>query len=319
MFPPCVLMVEKFLPAIRILVARELKSKGLSQLRIAHLLGVTQAAVNGYVRKDPEKAFRALSDFGLSGEEAKNLAALLANLTLVSPVESTFALYQFWTKLLVKGKVCDEHISRFNQLVACDVCLGKRRFEHIADSEEVEVLTNLKQATKLLEASSIFSSLIPEVFTNIVMAKSDARTPSDVAGIPGRIARLKNGIRVGGDPEFGASRHMASVLLAALQVDNTKRACLNIKYDKDVEAALNSLGYTFYKTSSNVKLISTNDDQVLARIKDILAEKGFVPDVIIDEGGVGIEPMAYIFDLDAVGAARKALEIAKVYKRLLLP
>lgn len=318
MFPPCVLMVEKFLPAIRILVAKELRSKGLSQIRIAQLLGVTQAAVNGYIRKDDEKALRALTDFGLSIEEARSLAALLANLSLASPVESTFALYQYWTKLLAKGKACNEHVSLFSQLATCDICLGKQRFEHIAGSEEFEVLANLRRATKLLEASPIFPSLIPEVFTNIVMAKSGAKTLGDVAGIPGRIARLKSGIKVGGEPEFGASRHMASVLLAALEIDGTKRACLNIKYDKDVETSLNSLGYTFYKTSSKSDLIATDGDPVVARIKNTLSEKGFVPDVIIDEGGVGIEPMAYIFDLDAVAVARKALEIAKVYKRLLL-
>jgi len=45
-------MVRYFLPAFRVLVAKELVRKGVSQGRAARLLGVTQAAVSQYLRKD---------------------------------------------------------------------------------------------------------------------------------------------------------------------------------------------------------------------------------------------------------------------------
>lgn len=318
MLPPCVLMTERFLPALRILVAKELRNKGLSQLRIAELLGVTQAAVNGYLKKRGEEALGLLAGFGLSEEEAHDLAKLLANLSLISPVEATFALYHYWSKLLSRGQACNEHIAQFRQLATCDVCLNKGRAVHRFDLEEDEVLTNLKRAVRLLESSPLFPSLIPEVFTNVVMARAGAQSLEDVAGIPGRIARFKGGVKVGGEPEFGVSRHMASVLLAALAVDPTKRACLNIKYEPRIEGLLTPLGYSCFRTIRGQEKGAMNEDRVLARIRRTVAEKGAVPDVLVDEGDVGIEPMMYIFAEDAVRAAVKALEIAKAYKRSLL-
>ncbi len=49
MHPPCELVVDTFLPSMRALVARRLKEDGLSQGRIASLLGLTQASVSSYL------------------------------------------------------------------------------------------------------------------------------------------------------------------------------------------------------------------------------------------------------------------------------
>jgi len=48
--PRCEVMVSRYLPAIRVLLSRELSRKhGLTEQRIAELLGTTKAAVSQYL------------------------------------------------------------------------------------------------------------------------------------------------------------------------------------------------------------------------------------------------------------------------------
>jgi predicted transcriptional regulator len=46
------MMVESFLPAMRMLVTRRLREEGFSQGKIASLLGLTQASVSLYLFAD---------------------------------------------------------------------------------------------------------------------------------------------------------------------------------------------------------------------------------------------------------------------------
>jgi predicted transcriptional regulator len=71
-------MVDSFLPSMRALVARRLSDDGLSQGRIANLLGLTQASVSTYLSTPDTKPLSALSRLGVDAEEAVAYAALLA-------------------------------------------------------------------------------------------------------------------------------------------------------------------------------------------------------------------------------------------------
>lgn len=83
---------------------------------------------------------------------------------------------------------------------------------------------------------------IPEVGANIAYAKPGAASPSDVAAIEGRIVRTSRGARACGKPAFGASRHLAGVLLAASVWKPSVRAAINLKPERDLLEALERLG-----------------------------------------------------------------------------
>ncbi|MHB9301910.1 thiamine-phosphate synthase family protein [Thermofilum pendens] len=80
--------------------------------------------------------------------------------------------------------------------------------------EEVDrVLGNLVRAVGMLEGCPELSMLIPEVRSNIVYALPNPRTVRDVAGVEGRITVVNGRPKASSYPRFGASWHMARLIV----------------------------------------------------------------------------------------------------------
>ena len=60
------IFVKQFLPNIRILLTHELNNKGFTQVKIANVLGISQARVNAYLKNKPEKALRIINRLGFN-------------------------------------------------------------------------------------------------------------------------------------------------------------------------------------------------------------------------------------------------------------
>lgn len=174
-----------------------------------------------------------------------------------------------------------------------------------------EVLAELEQAISKLGPE--FRELIPEVGTNLAVATPYALTVDDVAGIEGRIVRTARGIRVG-VPKFGASSHMARVVLTAREFDAEVRAALNIRFDPNVLCAAEHAGlsYAFFERSGE----PTEEGQSLPwGVRQAIAACGRVPDLICDRGGPGKEPMIRVLGRSAEEAVEKALKILRNLRR----
>jgi predicted fused transcriptional regulator/phosphomethylpyrimidine kinase/predicted transcriptional regulator len=306
MFPPCEIMVRDFLPAIRGLVALELRKSGLSQSRIATLLGITQAAVSLYLSKDPDYYKKKLQSIGIPLDEADKLVKLVSNDMLESVGKANETFCAFWKGMLSRGLLCDYHKSLYPSLGECDVCL--KASEH-PSVEHMEILRDMEHALSMLEESSYFVKLIPEVAVNIAMSLKDAKSEMDVAAVPGRIVALRDRPKSMSRPEFGASKHMAKVLLRVRSVKNEVRAVMNMKYDEGVEAAVKKLGMNLAYTE---KGDASGEEAVIEAIAAAFRKYNDL-DVVFDKGGVGLEPMTYIFGKSATDVVRKALRIARGY------
>src|SRR5713226_1089727 len=123
MHPPCELMVDTFLPSMRALVAKRLKDDGLSQGRIASLLGMTQASVSSYLSTSNAKQAGALSSLGVTAEQAETYAALLAEDLKNNPTYAVATLYSIWSSLLGGGDACARHRGEYPFLATCDICI----------------------------------------------------------------------------------------------------------------------------------------------------------------------------------------------------
>jgi len=316
MKPPCEVAVKEVLGLIRALVAKELKARGLSQAKIAELIGVTQPAVSGYLKLKVEKE-------PLYSEEivalSKWLASGLASTTLPSS-EAVKGICTLCTNLKCQGSVCVTHRKRVPTLQAagCDICLQLYSKGLPSVDRKQIVLSNLKAAINMIQASKEFAALIPEVLVNIVEAIPDAKSVSDVAGIPGRIAKVDGAPRAFMQPEFGSSRHLASVLLAAMQVNPIVHAAINIAYNRFVKEAFERLGFKVY--IFNRREPPTNTEAAQARVAEEVLKLGRLgkplPDVFVDAGGYWIEPSAYIFGVNAVEVAQRAIKVAEVVASL---
>jgi len=316
MKPPCVVAVKELLPLIRSIVAKELKAKGFSQAKIATLIGVTQPAVSGYLKLKVDKE-------PLYSEEivalSKWLASGLASNTLPSS-EAVKGICTLCTNLKCQGSICVIHKKKVSTLQAegCDICLQLYSKGLPTVDMKQFVLSNLKTAVNLIQASNEFAALIPEVLVNIVEAIPDAKSLRDVAGIPGRIAKIGGAPKAFMQPEFGASKHLASVLLAAMQVNPSVHAAINIAYNRFVKEAFEQLGFRVYIFKRREPPTDTNAAQARVAEEVLNLEKRGepLPDVFVDAGGYWIEPSAYIFGSNAVEVAQKAIKVAEVVVRL---
>ncbi|MDF1533409.1 MAG: bifunctional hydroxymethylpyrimidine kinase/phosphomethylpyrimidine kinase [Methanosarcinaceae archaeon] len=172
-----------------------------------------------------------------------------------------------------------------------------------------EVLDETRRAVEILTGCKSFVILVPEVGCNIAMAITGASDVHDVAAVSGRIAKLKGKAVNVGCVEFGASSHVARIILAAMQFDNNIRASVNIKYSLKVLEICKDMNLTIssFDRADEPEKTSTMDWGVTYAIK----EYGSVPDIISDAGGIGKEPMIRVLGKNALDVARTAVKIAE--------
>jgi hydroxymethylpyrimidine/phosphomethylpyrimidine kinase len=156
-----------------------------------------------------------------------------------------------------------------------------------------EVLFSLRTAVFEIENIPGLNRFAPEVGINICFAMKGARSIDDVAGVSGRIFRLDEDLRALGRVRYGASRHMARVVLSAMGFDADFRSAMNIKYsptliDRAEEAG--GLDVSFFERDDEPSGASTMDWGT----QNAIERAGKVPDLIYDRGGVGKEAMIRI-------------------------
>ncbi|MBM3911133.1 MAG: bifunctional hydroxymethylpyrimidine kinase/phosphomethylpyrimidine kinase [Thaumarchaeota archaeon] len=141
-------------------------------------------------------------------------------------------------------------------------------------------------------------SLIPECQTNFVYSKPHPKSIHDILGISGRIVRAGTGVNVAGNLEYGASRHVASAILAVTKKFPLIRSALNLRYDfkiikKFKEEGLTVLSYDRTNEPANIK--RKENTSVLWGIKNSIKKTINPPDIIFHKGDFGKEPMIVVF------------------------
>jgi predicted fused transcriptional regulator/phosphomethylpyrimidine kinase/predicted transcriptional regulator len=310
MHPPCELMVDTFLPSMRALVARRLKDDGLSQGRIASLLGLTQASVSSYLSTSNAKQTAALSSLGVTAEEAETYAALLAEDLKNNPTYAVATLYSIWSRLIGGGDACARHRSEYPFLATCDVCMkvfGPEKGHAEGAVEHVE------SALRSIEGSSLFVHVMPEVSVNVAYAPDGAKSVEDVVAIPGRIVRVRGQARSFMRPEYGASTHLAAILLEVERKHPSLRAAINLRHGAKMSKILSKLRVRQLTIGHSYP--AGSQDKVLGALRARLSAPGGADkfEAVVDLGGEGVEPSLYLFAEDAVKVVRKALEIARAY------
>lgn len=172
---------------------------------------------------------------------------------------------------------------------------GKNRYE---------VFENFTKALNKLPNS--FEKLIPEVGSNLAMATKYAENTEDVIAIPGRIVSTKNDYEIVGCPTFGASSHMARLILETKNFNRKIRSAINIKYSKTTIEKLKEKNYSLQ--SFNRKNVSKKNTMA-SGAKKAIEKFGGVPDIIYDKGEVGKEPMIRILGTTALDVVKKIYSI----------
>ncbi len=169
--------------------------------------------------------------------------------------------------------------------------------------EEFDIWFSLNKAVK--ELIKILSpEIIPEVGINIGYALRNAKNKNNICALDGRITKAKTY----GTPKFGASKHIASIILTAMKYDRNKRSAMNIRYSEEIVKRFEEKGFLvsyFEREKEPDQERSTMEWGTKIAIERL----GRVPDVIWDKGGHGKEPMIRVIGNDPFDLVSKIREI----------
>lgn len=155
------------------------------------------------------------------------------------------------------------------------------------------------------------SLLAPEVSSQLAFCLPYAGDRSEVAAFPGRIVRYRGGLRAVGCPAFGASSHIAKVLLAARQFDTDIRSAMAVAYSEEIVAACRRLGYkvaSFSRADEPAEVKALEGSSLEWGTTDAFTREG-VSDVVFDLGEPGKEPVVRLLGRDPAEVVGRALAI----------
>ena len=184
--------------------------------------------------------------------------------------------------------------------------------------QRFELLQSVSAAVAVLKENRI-GHLIPEVQSNLGVGVPGAQSVDDVIAIPGRIIKLGDEVRTVASPQFGASSHVAKIVLTAMRFDPEMRAVMNIKFSDTILKACKRLKFkaASFDRAKEPKTVKQLEGSSLEWGTYHAIERfGRVPDVIYDLGGQGKEEMIRVLAPDIGSLLDKVLKIHHTVLRI---
>jgi len=172
------------------------------------------------------------------------------------------------------------------------------------------VIQELKKAIDILKEEKL-GHLIPEVSSNFGYALPNAEGFGDVAAFPGRIIRMRDRVATLSDPAFGASQHIANIILTVMRFDPEYCSAMNLRYSKENVAQLRERGFVVghFDRRFEPRGVKQKEGSSLEwGVGEVLRKMKRVPDFIYDEGDVGKEPMIRVLGRNPVEVVEKILK-----------
>ena len=180
----------------------------------------------------------------------------------------------------------------------------------LREMERYRVIQGLKQAVDVLKEEKV-GYLIPEVSSNLGYALPNAEGVEDIAAFPGRIIRFEDSVATLSDPEFGASQHIANIILTVMKFDPEYCSAMNIRYSKESVARLRGKGFLvghFDRRFEQKRVKQREGSSLEWGVGEVLRKLRQVPDFIYDQGDVGKEPMIRVLGKNPVEVVEKILK-----------
>jgi len=177
--------------------------------------------------------------------------------------------------------------------------------------EKYEVIRKLKDAFETLRRGGIVD-LLPEVQSNLGYALPWAQEFGDIAAFPGRFVRAAGELTRVADPDFGASRHIARIILTAMAHDPEMRSAMNIRFGEEILKRARKAGFsvTHFDRRDEPRSVKRKEGSSLSwGVQAVLERTRETPDIIFDRGDVGKEPMIRVLARNPEEVAKKVLRL----------
>ena len=229
--------------------------------------------------------------------------------------------------LLAQGFTVPQAVGKAKKFITRAIALGldlgsghgpTNHYAHVLLWKEREkVLRELQEALERLRRHPV-GGLIPEVRSNLCYGLPGALDLEEIAAVPGRISQVGKWLSICHDPAFGASRHMARVVLAAMRMDPQIRSAMNIRYSEEMVSVCRSLGFraAFFDRGEEPEEVKAGEGSTL-EWGTLRALEGLdqIADVVYDPGEKGKEPMIRVLGRNPGEVVDKVLRIGKACER----
>ena len=189
------------------------------------------------------------------------------------------------------------------------------------DDEGTLMMGKMTIAVEGIEECREFAALIPEVRTNVVYAREGAAGRGDVLAVDGRITVVEGRPRAAGRIRFGASSHMARLIIELRKADPSVRAGIDFAWTPHLSRWLGEYcgekGWTFSvidRRGEPEEIREAEGASMPWKVAEaVRAAGGKVPKIFYETGAVGKEPVTVLVGRDPVEVAAQACDIARKY------
>ena len=182
---------------------------------------------------------------------------------------------------------------------------------HARELEKYRVLEALKAGLARLQTAPV-GDFIPEVQSNLGYALPFAETHKDVAAFPGRLVRLERSVVPVSSPAFGASRHIATIILTTMRHDPEFRSAMNIRFSERLIRQCKALRWKVcsFDRGDEPEAVKQREGSTLEwGTERVLSKETGIPDIIFDRGDVGKEPMIRVLGRNPGEVVDKVLNL----------
>jgi hydroxymethylpyrimidine/phosphomethylpyrimidine kinase len=191
----------------------------------------------------------------------------------------------------------------------------------IMDDEIIAMRGAFELALDRIEACRVFAALIPEVRSNLVYAKEQAITRDDVLAVDGRITVIQGMPSASGKPRFGASSHMARLIIEVRKTDPTLRAGIDFANNPVLAAWLKDYchehGWVFSiidRRNEPEEIRAAEGASMPWKVGEaIRAAGGRAPKIFYETGAVGKEPVSVLVGRNPQEVAEQICTLAQEY------
>lgn len=179
------------------------------------------------------------------------------------------------------------------------------------EQERYRVAEALRASLIRLQKAPV-GHLVPEVQSNLGYALPFAETCQDVAAFPGRLGQLEKKIVSVSAPAFGASKHIATIILTAMRHDAGFRSAMNIRFSDGLIERCKALGWkvcSFDRREEPQAIKEKEGSSLEWGTERVLSKETEIPDVIFDRGDVGKEPMIRVLGRNPEEVVDKVLKL----------
>ncbi len=290
---------------LRAYLARKLRERGYSQPKIADLLGVSQPTIHAYLNSEiygVDNILSRIRETGISDKEFVLIAEQIMNLLIEGDRVGAMRIFIIYINgLLSSLKLCNYHRKIDPRIPEnCNICA-----EIFIVREDIEMIEVLERAFQLISSVKGLVNLIPEVGMNIAYRKKETRDLRDILAYPSRIFKIDNQIVKIGRPEWGASRHLGTILLKISASRPELRAVANLKKHECISEWIRKNKIPHKVTGPHETGL---EKEVIDDVSKAMSLNKNIR-LVIDEGGMWLEPNVYIFAEDPLSLSLIIREI----------